>query len=73
MLRRVPIALALIVATALTAAAQSQDELKKMRDEKLAGAWLKKNDWTTDYEVAQERAAKTGKPIFAYFTRSYRP
>jgi len=73
MLRRVPIALALLAATALTAAAEDQEELKKRRDAKLAGEWLKKNDWITDYEEAQARAAETGKPIFAYFTRSYRP
>ena len=50
------------------ASAQSMEE---KRDAKLAEAWLKNADWITDYTAAREEAKKTGKPIFAYFTRSY--
>ncbi|MHC4608078.1 MAG: hypothetical protein ACYTAF_14300 [Planctomycetota bacterium] len=50
------------------AEAQSNEE---KRDKKLAEGWLKKAAWITDYEKALEKSKETGKPIFAYFTRSY--
>ncbi|HYC77814.1 MAG TPA: hypothetical protein VEI02_09320 [Planctomycetota bacterium] len=50
---------------------KSQEELVKLRDEKLQKEFLKKADWTTDYDAAKARAMKEGKLIFAYFTRSY--
>lgn len=49
----------------------SQDDLIKKRDEKLQLAFLKKANWITDYDKAREEAKKGGKPIFAYFSRSY--
>ncbi len=48
--------------------AQSNEE---KRDAKLAEDWLQNADWLTDYDQAREVSAETGKPIFAYFTRSY--
>lgn len=47
--------------------------LEEKRDKKLASEFLKKSAWTTDYDKAREEAKKSGKPIFAYFTRSYSP
>jgi hypothetical protein len=48
-----------------------QDPLVRKRDAKLAEAWLTKAPWFTDYDKAREEAKASGKPIFAYFTRSY--
>ena len=53
------------------AAAQGKTELEKKLEAKLAEDWFQANDWTADYDEARERARETGKPIFAYFTRSY--
>ena len=33
--------------------------------------WFKNGSWVTDFDVAKAEAEKTGKPIFAYFTRTY--
>ena len=45
--------------------------LEQRRDAKLAEPWLKQCAWFTDYDKARTEAKATGKPIFAYFTRSY--
>jgi hypothetical protein len=49
----------------------SQEQLKAQRAEKMAKEVFKKADWTFDYDKARAEAKKSGKPIFAYFTRSY--
>ncbi len=51
--------------------APSQKELEEKRDQKLAKGFLKKARWITDYDKARAQAQKSGKLIFAYFTRSY--
>ncbi|MBI3724903.1 hypothetical protein HY251_13245 [bacterium] len=43
----------------------------KKRDAKLAEGWVKSGGWITDYDKALEESKKSGKLIFAYFTRSY--
>lgn len=48
-----------------------EDPLVQKRDRKLQSAFLKEAEWFTDYDKALAEAGKTGKPIFAYFTRSY--
>lgn len=53
--------------------AQEQEALIRKRDQKLQSAFLKKAAWRTDYDKAREEARKSGKLIFAYFTRSYSP
>ncbi len=59
---------------ALTAAAQtSREDLEKRLQAKLDSEFLKKADWQTDYAAAREQSRKSGKLIFAYFTRSYAP
>ncbi|KAF0246353.1 MAG: hypothetical protein FD180_841 [Planctomycetota bacterium] len=51
----------------------SQDELKKKKEEVLKDPFLKKAPWMLDYDRALAEAKKTGKPVFAYFTRSFAP
>jgi len=51
--------------------AQTQDKLKELRTEKMAKEVFTKAAWTFDYDQARAEAKKSGKPIFAYFTRSY--
>ncbi len=49
----------------------SQEDLVAKREAKLAADWIKLADWVLDYDEARAKAKETGKPIFAYFTRSY--
>lgn len=57
---------------ALAALSLSQD-LEAKRDKKLKEPFLAKAAWTTDYDKARKDSKDSGKPIFAYFTRSYSP
>ena len=50
---------------------KTQDELIKLRDEKLALPVFKKADWSFDYDAVRARAKQEGKLIFTYFSRSY--
>lgn len=45
--------------------------LEERLEAKLAEPWLRLADWTTDYDVARERARAEGKLILAYFTPSF--
>lgn len=69
--------LALIPLVALLApelAAQRTYDQEKMAAnyaEMQTHAWFQEGDWLTDFDAAKAEAAKTGKPIFAYFTRTY--
>ena len=61
-----------VASLAVSACGQkSQEELIKSREAKLAHEWLELADWNLDYDEARAEAKKTGKPIFAYFSRSY--
>jgi hypothetical protein len=51
--------------------AKSQEELTKLRAEKLAKEVFTKAPWSTDYDKVREQAKKESKLIFGYFTRSY--
>ena len=51
----------------------TQEDLRRRRDEKLAGAWIKNAAWISDPDQAREVAKAKGQKIFAYFTRSYAP
>lgn len=68
-------AAALLLSTALTAAAQpgaARDaEYAALRDKKLQSSFLKKAPWITDYRKALAESRASGKPVFAHFTRSY--
>jgi hypothetical protein len=58
---------------ALLLGAPSEKELTARRDKLLAEPWVKANAWVKDYDEALAAAKKEGKPVFAYFTRSYSP
>ena len=71
-----PLVLAGLIAGSLLAAdvsAQSQADLQSRKDKKLAEDWVQNSPWILDYTVAKAASKETGKPIFAYFTRSYAP
>lgn len=65
--------LALLFPAFAPAGEPSQDELKKKKEEVLKDAFLKKAAWILDYDQALAEAKKTGKPVLAYFSRSYAP
>jgi hypothetical protein len=66
------VALSLLLGAASAAWAQmDQETMKANLDKKLNSAFLSKASWITDYDKALEESRKSGKPIFAYFTRSY--
>lgn len=67
---RCAVALAAIFVLGVTIAAQGFD---KKLGKKLEGAWVKNAAWITDFDRAKSKARKSGKQIFAYFTRSYAP
>ena len=57
---------------ALCASAAAQD-LEASLQAKLAKPFFKNANWHTDFAKAKVAAAKSGTPIFAYFSRSYAP
>jgi hypothetical protein len=63
---------ALVLATVLSSVALAQG-LEEKRAAKLAEAWVKEGGWISDYDKARKLSEESGKPIFAYFTRSYSP
>ena len=77
MIRSMGIALAglIVVGTAAVGFAQdsASSEFQTKYENKVAEAWFTENGFTDDYDVARERAKEQGRPIFAYFTRSYSP
>ncbi len=60
-----------ILATALHAQPPDQEELKARLDKKLASKFLQNASWITNYDKAREKAKKSKKLIFGYFTRSF--
>lgn len=48
----------------------TQEQLQQKLDAKLASEFFTKAPWTTDYDAARAEAKKTGKLMFAYFTKS---
>lgn len=64
-------AASLLTGSALLGQQKSQEEFAKLRDEKMALEVFQKANWIFDYDAARAEAKKSGKPIFAYFTRSY--
>jgi hypothetical protein len=67
------VAAVLFAATSLSALAQDGETKEQKYEKKVAESWFKDNGFTDDYEAAKKKSAETGKPIFAYFTRSYAP
>jgi len=68
-LKHAAVAASLLLFPAVLWAQSDEEKLEK----KLAGEWLKKANWITDFDQAREEAKKSKKTIFAYFTRSYAP
>ncbi len=64
-------ALALSAPLAAQRQQPSQEDLVKLREEKLAKEVFKLAPWSFDYDAARKQAKAEGKLIFAYFTRSY--
>ena len=62
--------LACVLALAATTLAQ---DLESNLKEKLGKEFMRNAAWNIDYDIAKAKAKETGKPIFAYFTRSYQP
>lgn len=69
----VPVLLATLALSASLIGQQqtSQEELIKLSQAKLAKPVFKLAAWQTDYDAVRAEAKKSGKLIFAYFTRSY--
>ena len=75
-LQNLPVGVAGLIVAGAAAIGFAQDgksELEQKYEDKVAEAWFTENGFTDDYDVALERAKEAGKPIFAYFTRSYAP
>ena len=53
--------------------APSAEELQSRYEEKLKKDFVSNAPWQQDLEAAKAAAKESGKPIFAYFTRSYSP
>ena len=68
---RISAALLALALAATPALAQDQEAMKANLEKKLESEFLKAAPWITDYDKAREEAKKSGKLIFAYFTRSY--
>jgi hypothetical protein len=70
--RSLPLLLA-VVAGLLPAQQQSDEQLQRLRAEKLKKAAFTKVPWLTDFDAAKAKAAQEHKVLLGYFTRSYRP
>lgn len=71
-MKHLGIAAIVLAIFASSAAAQGdQETMKQNLAKKLEQPFLKVAPWITDFDKAKAEAKKSGKPIFAYFTRSY--
>ncbi|HKS17194.1 MAG TPA: hypothetical protein VJU16_07765 [Planctomycetota bacterium] len=70
-LRSAAVALLLLAAAAPARAQDDQETMKENLAHKLEKPFFKAAPWITDYDEAKAAAKKSGKLIFAYFTRSY--
>lgn len=69
---RTGLAVLLVVATVLTAQGPTQD-LEARLEAKLAQPFVRNAAWVLDYGKALEESKRSGKLVFAYFTRSFEP
>ena len=67
-----PLVAAGVLALPVTAQ-DKQAEYQAKYEEKLKKEFIAFGGWQTDYDAVREQAAKEGKVIFAYFSRSYAP
>jgi len=61
----------LVLGGVISAQQPDQDTMKANYEAKLSKEFISHGGWITDYDVARARSAKEGKPLFAYFSRSY--
>jgi len=77
MIRSMGIALSGLLVAGVAAVGFAQDsaqaDFQAKYEKKVAESWFTDNGFTDDYDVARQRSKEAGKPIFAYFTRSYSP
>jgi hypothetical protein len=64
---------ALTLVTPTAAQEKSQEDLARLRAEKLAKPVFENAVWYKDYDHAREEAKDSGKVLLVYFTRSYAP
>ena len=57
----------------LTTATVATQDYERLLQKKLGARFLSHAPWITDYEKALAKSEELGKPIFAYFSRSYSP
>ena len=69
----IPLAALALTAVAPGVVAQDQEKMKANYAAMLEHDWYTGGGWTTDFAAAKAKAKETGKPIFAYFTRTYSP
>ena len=50
-----------------------QDKMAANYADMQSHEWFTGGGLITDFDLAKEQSKKTGKPIFAYFTRTYAP
>lgn len=68
-----PMALIALAQPLLAQRSYDQEKMKASYAEMQTHSWFTDGGWITDFDVAKATAKKTGKPIFAYFTRTYAP
>ena len=67
---------AILVALAPAVEAQRsypQEKMKANFADMQTHSWFTGGGWLLDFEAAKAKSKATGKPIFAYFTRTYSP
>ena len=67
------IALMALLALLAPACMESSDQLRSSYEAKLSEDWFVNGGWSADYDAVRARAKAEGKPILAYFSRTYAP
>jgi hypothetical protein len=64
---------ALVPAVTSQSPEPDQDRLRRQLEKKLDEPFVANVEWELDLSAARRRSAESGRPVFAYFTRSYAP
>jgi len=67
------LALFLLAQPMLAQRTYDQEKMKASYAEMQTHSWFTGGSWITDFDAAKAKARQSGKPIFAYFTRTYAP
>lgn len=65
--------LAALLVSPLACQVPSQEALQTRKQKKLDEAFVRALPWQTDFAAVLAQSEESGKPVFAYFTRSYEP